>query len=45
MSEKILKCVCAFFKVECIVALCNKGRQTVLLSVSTSTNGNTAFSN
>jgi len=35
---------CAFVEVECIMALYNKGRQTVLLSISTSTNGNPARS-
>lgn len=33
---------CALVEVECIMALYNKGRQTVLLSTSTSTNGNPA---
>lgn len=33
---------CALVEVECFMALYNKGRQTVLLSISTSTTGKPA---
>lgn len=49
LTEMFLKnlemSLCALVEVECIMALYSKGRQTVLLSTSPSTNGNPAEEN
>lgn len=46
MSFKNLEMsLCALVEVECVMALYSKGRQTVLLSTSPSTNGNPAEEN
>lgn len=44
VCKKLEMSFCALVEVECIMALYNKGRQTVLLSISTSTNGDPAWS-